>query len=178
MKELNKNMTFESMLGELSAEMVNLSLESIDAAIESSLKKLVEFFDADRCHLGEFLPDQAKVVVPYFYSRPGLNLPQTTSVGAGYLSFVYEQIREDKLLAFAKSSELPKQASQDRIVIDKMGIKSSLIIPLKIDDEVRYALSLGTVIKHRQWSEETIRQTKIAANILAHVLQRKSILQK
>ena len=148
MKELNKNRTFESMLGELSAELVNLSIETIDAAIESSLKKMVEFFDADRCHLGEFLADQAKVVVPYFYSRSGINLPQTTSVGEGYLPFVYEQIRENKLLAIAKSSELPKQASQDRSVIDNMGIKSLLVIPLKIDKEVRFALSLATVSSH------------------------------
>ena len=177
-EELADNFTFESMLGELSSELVNLSLESFDLAIESSLKKMMEFFDADRCHLGEFLADQAKVVVPYFYSRPGLNVPQTTSIGAHYLSFVYGQIRENKLLAFAQSSELPKQASHDRTVIDKMGIKSSLVIPLKIDDEVRFALSLAKVVEHRQWSEETIRQTKIVANILAHVLQRKFILQK
>ena len=175
---LDENLSFESLLGGLSAELVNLSLETIDAAIESSLKKLAEFFDADRCHLGELLPDQAKVVVPYFYSRPGLNIPQTTAVGESYLPFVYEQIRENKLLAFYKSSELPKQASQDRTVIDKMGIKSSLVIPLKIDDEVRFALSLGTVVKHRQWSEETIRHIKIVANILAHVLQRKTMLKQ
>jgi len=178
MKDLNKNRAFESMLGELSSELVNLTFESIDAAIESSLKKMVEFFDADRCHLGELLADEAKVVVPYFYSRPGISLPQTTSVGDGYLPFVYTQIRENKVLAFSKTSELPDEASKDRTVIDSMGIKSSLIIPLKIDDEVRFALSLGTVVKQKLWSEETIRKTQIIANILAHVLQRKSILQK
>ena len=127
---LDENQTFESLLGDLSAELVNLSLETIDEAIESSLKALAEFFDADRCHLGELLPDQSKIIVPYFYIRPGLNIPQTTSVGDGYLPFVYEQIRENKLLAFAQSSELPKKASPDRKVIDNMGIKSLLIIPL------------------------------------------------
>lgn len=177
-KDLVNNLRFESFLGELSADLVNLSIETIDSAIESSLKKLVEYFDVDRCHLGEFLADQTKVIVPYFYSRPGINIPQTTHLGAHYLSFIYEQIRGNKLLAFSKTSELPKKASHDRIIIDKMGIKSSLIIPLEIDDEVRFALSLGTVVKNRQWSEDTIRQTQIIANILAHVLQRKSILEK
>jgi len=117
-EELGGNFTFESLLGELSAELVNLSLETIDKAIESSLRKLVEFFDTDRCHLEVLFPDQSKMVVPYFYTRPGLSIPQTTDVGEDYLSFVYEHIRENKLLAFAQSSELPKQASQDRTVID------------------------------------------------------------
>jgi len=171
-------LSFESMLGELSAGLVNLSIESIDQAIESSLKNLVEFFDADRCHLGELLTDESKIDIPYFYSRPGLNIPQTTDVGEDYLPFVYKQIRDNKLLAFTKSAELPKQASQDRRVIDNKGIKSLLVIPLEIDHEVRYSLSLSTVSDHHQWSEETIRQTKIVANILANVLQRKSMLQQ
>ena len=177
-KPLDENLSFESLLGELSSELVNLTFESIDEAIESSLKKLVEFFDADRCHLGELLPDQSKIVVPYFYSRPGLNIPQIVDIGEHYLSFIYENIKKDKLIAFSKISELPKQASQDCTVIDNMGIKSLLVIPLKIDKAVQFALSLSTVENHRQWSEETIRQTKIVANILAHVIQRKIILKQ
>jgi len=175
---MNENLSFESFLGELSADLVNLSHESINVAIESSLKALAEFFDVDRCHLGELLLDQSKVDIPYFYIRPGIKTPQTTGVGDGYLSFIYEQIRENKLLAFTKSSELPKQASQDRTVIDNMGIKSLLVIPLKIDKEVRFALSLATVSSHHQWSEETLRQIKITANILANVIQRKIILKQ
>jgi len=175
---MNENLSFESFLGELSADLVNLSHESINVAIESSLKALAEFFDVDRCHLGELLLDQSKVDIPYFYIRPGIKTPQTTGVGDGYLSFIYEQIRENKLLAFTKSSELPKQASQDRTVIDNMGIKSLLVIPLKIDKEVRFALSLATVSSHHQWSEETLRQIRITANILANVIQRKIILKQ
>jgi hypothetical protein len=64
--DLDKNLSFESMLGELSAKLVNLPLESIDAGIESSLKLLVEFFEADRCHLGKISDDQSKIIVSYF----------------------------------------------------------------------------------------------------------------
>lgn len=90
-EELIGNFTFESMPRALSAELVNLSLESIDVAIESSLKALAEFFDPDRCRLGELLPHRSKIIFPYFYSIPDLNIPQTTDVGDGYLSFVYGQ---------------------------------------------------------------------------------------
>ena len=54
---MDENLSFESFLGDFSKNLVNLPLESIDAAIESSMKSLVEFFDADRCHLGEFSDD-------------------------------------------------------------------------------------------------------------------------
>ncbi len=171
-------MTFESLLGEMSANLVSISLESIDDAIDASIKKLVDYFNVDRCHLGSLSEDQSEIVVSYFYARPDLNIPQTSGISKDYLPFVYTQIRENKLVTFTKSAELPKQASQDRKVIDNIGIKSLLIVPLEINAKVQNALSLSTVSNYYQWNEETIRQTKIIANILSHVLHRKSMLRQ
>ena len=171
-------MTFESLLGELSANLVNLPLESGDDAIEASMKKLVDFFDVDRCHLGTLSEDQSEIVVSYFYTCPNLNIPKTSGISEGHLPYFYNQIRNNNLVVYTKSSELPKQASQDRKVIDNIGIKSLLIVPLEINAKFQNVLSLSTVSNYYQWSEQTIRQTKIIANILSHALHRKSILQK
>ena len=162
----------------MSSELVNLPLEAIDAVIESRFKKLVEFFDADRCHLGEFSADQSKIEVSYFYSRPGIDIPQITDVGEHYLSFVFENIKKDKLIAIGNTRELPDQAKQDRAVLDKMGIKSLLILPIKIDDVVQYGFSLSTVTKHINWEKTTINRIMITANILANVIQRKMALKQ
>jgi len=174
----NKDLDFESFLGEMSSELVNLPLEAIDAVIESSVKKLVELFDADRCHLGEFSADQSKIEVSYFYSQPGIDIPQITDVGEHYLSFVYENIKKDKLIAIGNTRELPDQAKQDRAVLDEMGIKSLLILPIKIDDVVQYGFSLSTVTKHINWEKTTINRIMITANILANVIQRKMALKQ
>ena len=174
----NNNLSFESFLGEFSSELVNLPLESIDAAIESSMKSLVEYFDADRCHLGQFTADQSKISVSYFYTRPGFNIPQIDNVSEHFLSFVYESIKQDKLIAFSKSSDLPSHASQDRAVIDKMGIKSLLVLPIKIADVVQFGFSLSTVTKHITWDKKAINRIRITANILAHVIQRKITLKQ
>lgn len=171
-------MSFESFLGDFSKNLVNLPLESIDAAIESSMKSLVEFFDADRCHLGEFSNDQSKIEVSYFFTRSGSNIPQITDVGEHYLSFVYESIKQDKLIAFSKSSELPGHAKQDRAMYDKMGIKSLLILPIKIDDVIQYGFSLSTVTKHLKWEKQSINRIMTVANILANVIQRKITLKQ
>ncbi len=175
---LDEHLKFESLLGNLSAELVNLPLDAIDSAVEVSMKKLVEFFQVDRCHLGTFSNDHSKIVVPYFYSKPGINIPSITDVNNNFLSFIYQSIKKDNLLAFSDISELTDQAKKDREVIKKMGIKSLLVIPLKIDNVVQFGLSLSTVEKHRQWREHTISHIMIIGNILANVLQRKLILQQ
>jgi hypothetical protein len=56
----DEHLSFESLPGELSAEQVNLP-------IESSMKKLVEFFEADHCHLGKLSDDQSKIIVPFLF---------------------------------------------------------------------------------------------------------------
>jgi PAS domain S-box-containing protein len=177
-KTPDEHQNFEELLADLSAKLVNLPLESIDVAIESSMKKLVEFFEADRCHLGMFSADHSKIMVSHFYSRPGIDIPQITDVGKDYLSFVYESIKKDKLIAFAKTSELPDSAQQDRETIEKMGIKSVLVVPLKTDDVVQFGLSLSSVQKHLQWNKQIVNQIKIVGNILANVMQRKIALKQ
>jgi len=172
------NLQFETLLGDLSSNLVNLPIGSIDKEIKSGLKMLVEFFDVDRCHLGEFLADQSKIEVSYFYSRPGSDIPQTTDIGEHYLPFVYESIKKDKLIAIGNTHELPDQAKQDRDVIEKMGIKSLLILPIKINEVVQFGFSLSTITKHIKWKKKTINRVLIAANILANAIQRKMALKK
>ena len=175
---LDEHLRFESLLGKLSADLVNLPLQDIDSAITASMKALVEFFDADRCHLGTFSGDPAKIIVPYFYSRPGIDVPPITGVGDSFLSFVYESIKKDDLIAVSDVSEIPDHANEDRGLLKGMGIKSLLVLPLKIENVVRAGLSLSTVAQHRKWEEHTISHIKIVGNILANVMQRKLILQQ
>ena len=177
-KDLDEHLKFESLLGDISANLVNLPLDGIDAAIESSMKSLVEFFAADRCHLGIFTDDMSQIRVPYFYSRPGLDIPKIAGVSDHFLSYIYKSIIKDEILAFSDISDLPDQAHQDRAVIENMGIKSLLVIPLKIDDVVRSGISLSTVTEHRPWKEHTIGHIRILGNLLANVLQRKLVLQQ
>ena len=173
MKDLDNKKSFESLLVELSAKLINPPLESIDLAIESGLNLLTEFFDADRCHLGEFSSNQSKIEVSYFYLRPGINIPQTTDIGENYLPFVYESIKKDRLIAISKPSELPDHAEQERAEFERLGIRSLLVLPLKIDYAVQFGLSISTITKHIKWEEETINQIMIVANILANTIQRK-----
>ena len=85
-KVLDENLRFESSLGELSAELLNLP-------IESSMKMIVEFSEADRRHLGTFSGDQSKIVISYFISRPGISIPQITNIGEYYLSLIMKYIK-------------------------------------------------------------------------------------
>jgi formate hydrogenlyase transcriptional activator len=175
---LEEHLKFESLLGAISANLVNLPLDEIDSAIESSIKKIVEFFNVDRCHLGMFSGDHSKIIVSHFYSRPGIKIPQITDVGDHFLSFIYNHINKGKTLTIEKVTEFPAQAKEEQEFFKKSGIKSMVVLPLYIDKSVEFGLSLSTVNEHRQWPEHTITHIQIVGNILANVLQRRIILHQ
>ena len=177
-KALDEHLKFETLLGDLSTSMVNLPLKDIDSEIDSSIKKLSEFFNADRCHLGMFSGDHSKIIVSHFYSKPGINIPPITDVGDHFLSFIFNQIRNGKAIVIDKSSHLPEQAKEEREYFEKSGIKSMVVLPLLIDDVIEFGLSLSTVREYRPWKEHTINHIQIIGNLLANVLHRKIILEQ
>jgi len=177
-KDLDNKISFESLLGEISSNLLSIPIESVDAAIESSMKILVEFFDADRCHLGEFSIDQSKIEVSYFYSRASINIPPINVIGEGFLPFVFNSIKQDEIINFFSPSDLPVHAKQERAEFERLGIKSLLVIPLQIGNEVKFGLSLSSITKHIKWEKQTINRIMIAANILANAIQRKMALKQ
>ena len=173
---MEDNHNFESFLGALYADLVNIPFESIDGVIESSMKKLVDFFEADRCHIGELSKDQSRIVVSYFYSRPSINVPRIAEIGEHYLSFIYRSIIEETALSINNTADIPDHSKKDRETIEGLGIQSLLVVPLKIDDDVRFGLSLSTVGRKRRWDAQSIERITIIGNILTNTIQRRLFL--
>ena len=94
--ELEEHFQFENLLGELSAKLVNLPLESIDNAIDESIKILADFFDADRCHIGMLIPHEDKIETVYYYANDNVVIPKTTSIGVSSFSYVHSSIKNEK----------------------------------------------------------------------------------
>jgi PAS domain S-box-containing protein len=175
---LDEHLKFESLLSDISANLVNLPYESIDPAIELSMKKLLDFYKADRCHLGRFSAEQNRIIVSHFYSKPGINIPPIKDVGEHFLPFVYDRIRKNQVFVIENIYDLPEEAHEEREYFKRLDLKSMVLIPLIIDNVVEYGLSLSTVKNSGQWKEHTINHIQIIGNLLANVLRRKHVLEK
>jgi PAS domain-containing protein len=157
--------------------LVNLPPDSIEVAIQSSIKKLSEFYDADRCHLGMLSAEKSRFIVSHFYSKPEINIPQIKDVGDHFLSFIYNQLSKKQEIIIEKSNDLPKEAHEEREYFKQLSLKSLIVIPLIVNNVVEFGLSLSTVMKPRQWKEHTINHIKIIGNLLANALHRNIALE-
>ena len=56
---LEERLRFETLLSDLSARFLATPVDQVDSEIDHALKRLLEFFQVDRCSLLEFEKDQA-----------------------------------------------------------------------------------------------------------------------
>ena len=56
--ELEDRLRFEQIISDLSAQLIHLPFEQLNDEIELALKKVLAFFQVDRCALLQVLPDK------------------------------------------------------------------------------------------------------------------------
>src|SRR5713101_5856628 len=64
---LDALLQFERLLADLSAALVNLPADQVDARIEEAQRRLVEFLGVDRCSFGEFSDGKKELRVTHSY---------------------------------------------------------------------------------------------------------------
>jgi PAS domain S-box-containing protein len=171
MNSLHKYENFENVLSEVSLRLVNIPFESFDSAIKEVLKILIEFFDVDRCHIGKLDKENSKLAVTHFYFRNEVKVPEVKYVDKQFLSYIYDSIVNERLIAVENFDEIPSALLKDRQYFIKNNITSFLLIPLKLNDNTRVGLSLSTVGRPHLWPERTIQHLSIIFNVLANVIQ-------
>jgi ABC-type uncharacterized transport system substrate-binding protein len=121
---LDERLKFESLLSELSASLIHISLNDLDEEIGRGLRQIGEFLKVDRANLHEYVADGAIVE-----SRgPGRGGAAVTCHGAGQFPWATEQLRGD-----TSSGSPPGRASEHAAIDRELSEKrhqSDLSLPL------------------------------------------------
>src|SRR5262245_47542803 len=133
---VQERLRFETLLAELSATFVNLPAGQVDSQIESALRRLVEFLGVDRGGLAELLLDQKQLVITHSYHQPGVP-PNTRIILDEQLPWYARTIRRGEVLRLCRlPDDLPGEATAEREYCLRVGLKSHVMIPLKVMDSV------------------------------------------
>ncbi|HEV3237505.1 MAG TPA: hypothetical protein VGZ25_10985, partial [Gemmataceae bacterium] len=127
---------FEGLLAELSASFVNLPANQVDAEIETAMRRLVEFLGVDRGGFAELLIEQKQLVITHSYHRPGVP-PNPRTILDEQFPWYAQTIRQGSILRLRKiPDDLPAEAALEKEYCTNIGMKSHVMIPLKVMDAV------------------------------------------
>jgi len=178
---LEERLRFERLLSEISAGFINIPPDRVDSEIERGLRKILKFFQADRCGLIRTLHERTAWQVTHVADAD--NYVPPVPVGAvlsrAVHPWAFEMLFEKRQIqAFSSLDELPPEAHVSKQTWIEWGTRSTLNIPILIGESVDYAISINSVKSERVWPEEFIPRLRLLGEILVNALERKQMTRE
>ena len=172
---LRERLAFESLVTALSARFVNLRLEAVDDEISAALGHIAVALSVEHASLFEFALDAEKRPIFQETHTCTQNLDSSWRKRINTmknLPWAVSKLLNGEVVCFARVDELPAEASVDKELIQSLGTKSSVVLPLRIGEQVRGALVLSALHTERSWPESLLRQLELMGQVFYNALGR------
>ncbi len=164
---------FEERLSELSARFMALQPDAIDREVDGTLRALVEALDIDRSTVGEVGLDGTGIRVTHTYATS--RAPQLTRGAMEVLLPWYaKMLRGGEVVSFDHlPDDLPPEATAERQFCLREGLRSQLIIPMRVGNQLVGGIGFGSFRREIHWSPRLIRSLRLVSDVLANALARR-----
>jgi PAS domain S-box-containing protein len=169
-----KRPEFEKFLADLSTRLVVLPPDQVDNEIRTALKKVLEFFQIERCALLQLLPDKGLFRITHNADANGVSLfPVETDLPVSLVPFSAKKLAEQREgFSFAKLEELPTEAATDKQTFENFQVRSGLFIPIAALRSSEYSLGISSAENGRACPEEYIPWLRLLGELFVNALEK------
>jgi formate hydrogenlyase transcriptional activator len=165
---------FEQFLADLSARFVALPPDRVDAEIENGLKKVLEFFQVDRCALLWLMPGKTLFRITHNADSQGVSpYPVGAPIPVAVVPWMSKQLAELREPFFFRAlEELPEEAAADRQFCESIGVRSGLYIPIAALKSSEYSIGISSSRSGAACPEEYIPRVRLLGELFVNALER------
>jgi signal transduction histidine kinase len=167
---LEERLRFEALLSELSAGLIRIPADEIDAALAGGLQQVATFLGVDRAHLEEYAGGEPTIRLTW--TLPGLE-ESPSVMDTDQFPWSADLLRRGKAVRFSRIEELPVEAAIDRAGYTRSGTRSKVSLPLRAGGPMLGVLSFGTVRREYAWPDELVERLHLLSQAFASALERK-----
>ncbi len=165
-----ERLRFERLLSELSARFVNVSADDLDGEIQAGLRKILEFFEVDRCGIFEYSADKSQLQLAWAAYAAGVStVPERIDISQFY-PWALPRILEGAPFILESLDDLPPEASAERRRLEASDTASAVTLPLRVGGSVRYLISLTTVGRQRRWPDDLLPGIQLLGEVFVNAL--------
>jgi PAS domain S-box-containing protein len=173
--ELQQQLRFESLISQLSARFVNVLCSDVDSEIESALEQVRSFFQVDRCGLFEVADDGKEMRSIHMVVGAGMLRVMPLTQTHNQLPWVFEKvIRAGEPLFLDSLSDIPGHAA-DGTRYAEDGIKSITLIPIVMNMQVRYVMTVAAVRNSCAWPPGIAPRLQLLGETLVNAITRRTM---
>lgn len=171
--KLTERLRFEEILTDLSAILVNSTTSQTKGAIESVLKAILKFFRVDRCMVMTISQDKMHVEFSYVVSKGKLKpLPKSIPIKDSFPWSFQRVIVRRREMFIDDVKRLPREAVTDRKNYLKWGSKAVILIPLVVEGNVEFVISISSHKNARAWPRVIAARLRLLGEVIASTLVR------
>ena len=175
LKQLEQHLQFQSLLAELSADLVRVSSDMMDQEIQDSLRRIAENLDLDSVSLGLLTADGHDFYSKYQFAKPFVK-PWLASSLMSEGPMVTNTILSGQPFIMEDVDALAPEYVYDKESFLRYGIKANLVFPFIVGGRVCGGIGFASS-RARPWLDNEVRGLGLIADVYANVLERKRNLQ-
>lgn len=165
---------FETLLSDVSAQLIASSPDHVQEAIEQALDSVRQFFGADRCGLlcvSETL-DTANVAFASYGDGIARVSPEVNL--ARLCPWVAQRTLFDHQVVFLPrvASDLPAEATVDRATFESMGTKTLLVMPIEVAHKRLHLILISALREVQDWPGEYVPRVRLLGEMLVNMVER------
>ncbi len=177
-KELEQSLQLQlklrTLISDIATRFINLPFHQIDEAITQSLKNLGELNDLDRVVINLKSGETYK---PAYYWLSEENKKLKLAVQTAYpfdgSTLEAKNMKELGYVYYMQSKNSIPEDTAFRKFIEKVGVKSSIVLPLEAKGENMGFITLSSIRNEIAWDEDLISLLRITSQVISSALERK-----
>lgn len=161
--------SFEVVLAELAAGLLNVPDHGFDEAMTGALGTLVRYLEVDRSTLVQIEADGPHIT--HTYALPGVVEVPLGDI-ASQFPYGLGRIRAGRPFLVERLEDLPPEAATDAETLRSIGNRSVAVFPIMARDRALGAVAFGGIRRAREWPPQTVARMELVAAVLAGALLR------
>jgi signal transduction histidine kinase len=162
------------VLAELAAAFISVPATQLGPQIEKGVGLIGRFLGADRCAVYRYRDDPEERPIVYEWCADGVapfkSLLEATPLR--HYAWSLGRLRNGEILEFSGLSAIPEEARSEREVFVAADLKSLLLVPLSLGNEVLGSISCGSVSRSGLWANVDHGVLVSIAEMFANALER------
>lgn len=165
----------DRLIAQISSHFLNLPPEGVDQGVQEALTLLREFCQAEGAFIRLLSADSRYFLQAsqYFSGPPGRNSELLPRIEVDEIPWVATKLRRREAIEIPTFAGLPPEAEGERRILDFLGIRSSLSVPILFGGSLFGWIGINQYSQEREWSPETATLLRIIGGMVASAIIRR-----
>jgi PAS domain S-box-containing protein len=170
---LKQKLKIEKTISFISSRFVGFY--ELDIAIIESLKHIGKLSNASRAYVFRFTKDGKLMNNTHEWCNNNVS-PQIASlkeIPVTDFPWWMKKLNNHEIINVPEVSSMPSEANAEKEILEAQNVKSVLVIPLFIQDQLNGFVGFDYTLEKREWKLEDLTLLQMVGNILSNAISRK-----